>query len=445
MRFRTGIFLHILAITALLLISVPSVHAQAYDWSSPSTIFYEHPEVIQRVISVYGFQTNYNAYTYSEVFAEWDPNLGFTSGKICEIAQPSQGVYRHPLEKELSFIQIGSFRVIEAPNYELIDQSSYQLEGAEVRVFKYQRTDLPGEYKEQEGFIELVRDSGEYFGWRVMESCIKTFGETTPQVEDVLKTFLKTIQGDGYLGPEQLSVKLDYMYFERAYGLNLQDGDKAWTQDELRMMDEVLSVLPRKLVDNLSVRTLRRYASAWDANWKSQDNIMGKYYYSSIRDRPGELMIFDSALTQPIYSDPTGRIAFKSTLMHELIHSWEESDPGGKAYENPYDNIYIDSFLTAVMPRVADMSKCGWKWKAGSKRYVFDPCGTTGDLPPYRPGENTNYLPYAQTNPLEDIAVSAEMYMYFPDLLKEQSPRRYDYVRFYIFEGVEYENGIPKP
>lgn len=54
------------------------------------------------------------------------------------------------------------------------------------------------------------------------------------------------------------------------------------------------------------------------------------------------------------------------------------------------------------------------------------------------------YLPYSSLNPLEDMSVSAESYVYSPDLLKDKNPARYEYMKNNVFGGVEYDNGIPK-
>lgn len=245
---------------------------------------------------------------------------------------------------------------------------------------------------------------------------------------------------------------LDYLYFWNTYGINLQDGDKEWSDQDMRLLDEALREVPREWLDRLPVRALKRYAAAWDENWNTRPGVRGEYYWSDLPDRPSQLQIYDAAYDGNYYNDRSGHAKFKATLIHELTHSLQERDPQGQAdatLQNPYTNPLVVQYMSAAAPQ-ADPNNpnyyYGWYWNIdGNKKWMFfesPDAAARNNAPPYRTGDNRNYQPYARTNPMEDMAVSVEMYMYDARNLRAQSPARYEFIRDNIFGGVEYENGV---
>ncbi len=113
----------------------------------------------------------------------------------------------------------------------------------------------------------------------------------------------------------------------------------------------------------------------------------------------------------------------EKVLRHELAHQWHEQN----------------------MALVLDFLKIGWNIEEG-KTYRYDDLRTRAALSsgsgpthkagasfPRRPGDTTSTA-YSATNPLEDFAVSLELYLDDPESLKKQSPERYDWM----------EKNIPK-
>lgn len=223
----------------------------------------------------------------------------------------------------------------------------------------------------------------------------------------------------------------DYLYFWDTYGINLQDGDKEWEQRDMKLLDEVRSNLPEEFLDKLRAKVFRRYEYDWDENWNSTETF-GKYYWNGNRQRSGELMMFDAAYYKDFYGDQSGETSYKAVLVHEMMHSLQESYGSG-TIANRYNNPVVDQFYH---------QNC-WIWSYQNMVWKRDP-NCSEDLPWREGEEKPGYLPYSSTDPLEDMSVSAESYVYSPDLLKSKNPGRYEFMKNNVFGGVEYENGIPK-
>jgi len=227
-------------------------------------------------------------------------------------------------------------------------------------------------------------------------------------------------------------------------GISVEIGDKAWSEHELELLNDVLRQLPPSMRNNSALQHIVRYTSAWDIKTGNMDsNVMGDF---SAWDQSGNqksdcptcarsaytIRIFDSA-TNPSYftGDATGDTDFKATILHEITHALQYYKDDKDIYQNPYTNSLLTDYIAvSETPGLRD----GWDWDAKSRKWILYHVNGS-ELPP------TNY---GMTNPLEDMSESVKMYVYDPKKLLSSSPQRYTYIRDKIYGGVEYENGKEK-
>ena len=157
------------------------------------------------------------------------------------------------------------------------------------------------------------------------------------------------------------------------------------------------------------------------------------------------IRIYDPAHTQDQFAnDPDGDRQFKGTILHELTH----------ALQAPKDKNAVYRFLDASIGGYA-ASPVVQNWMDATRnvadmnapQYFSDNNGwalVNGEWKLTTPQGNRPPTGYGATLPTEDMADSVKMYVYDPQRLQNSSPQRYEYLRNYIFDGVEYEDGTPK-
>jgi hypothetical protein len=222
-------------------------------------------------------------------------------------------------------------------------------------------------------------------------------------------------------------------YIQELYdGFTIEQGDKAWTDHELKMLHEVLDLLPPDLRKNLSLKSFARYSQGWDGSGKFVD-YMGDYsaftqaLCPTCARSPQMIRIFDRGTKPSYFDDPSGDLDFKATVLHEIIHALQYYKDDDSIYSSPgAQNPLVKDYIDVSGPGLN-----GWYYS--NSRWIYSP--VNGNNPP------TNY---GMTNPMEDMSESAKMYVYDPAKLLQSSPQRYAYLRDHVFGGIEYDKGIPK-
>lgn len=198
-----------------------------------------------------------------------------------------------------------------------------------------------------------------------------------------------------------------------------------WTFQEVRAMQLALDELPGCFVNRLNLKgiTGRRddlsgidgrvqqimknkccAVGGADALYSETDNkvtFCGKKYS-----------------TGPMYEGSKTAGGLVGMLIHELTHALQHEKLNSPSQGSPldvYDNPTVIKFMQAT----------GW-------RTFCIP--TIGCLLP-----SDTATQYGQTDPLEDMAESTRLYYENPNLLKERSLRRYNFVRDQLMCGKEYQ------
>lgn len=247
------------------------------------------------------------------------------------------------------------------------------------------------------------------------------------------------------------TITTEYIY--NTYGITIEDsfGDDqwqrtTWTDQELTLLNDVLKELPPTMINELSLTRIVRNKTNLDGSGNPTPNTAGVYQpCPDQKADPGcsngssaTIRIFDRAHAPfDLANDPNGDKNFKATILHELTHAMQYKKDDSSIYKNAYSSPLMQNYMDATRP-VTDMNQPsywvnnGWQWQPqGSWRLTSAP----GNQVP------TNY---AGKNPKEDMAESVRLYVYDPQKLKNSSPQRYNFVRDFMFEGIEYENGIRK-
>ena len=119
-------------------------------------------------------------------------------------------------------------------------------------------------------------------------------------------------------------------------------------------------------------------------------------------------------------------------------HALEYRKDTSSTYNNACAAPLMWHFMDATRP-ITDMNTPGFfgnnnGWRVNDQN-VWTFTGTQGNQAP---------TDYAKKNPKEDLSESVALYVYNPQALQNSSPQRYNFVRDYVFGGVEYENGAQK-
>lgn len=256
--------------------------------------------------------------------------------------------------------------------------------------------------------------------------------------------------------PEAFGAQITSEYIYNKYGIIVEDsfGDDlwepaSWTDQELILLDDVLRELPPELIKKMAVKRIVRNKQNFDKNGFPQSSTAGLYSacngkeWKNCDGSESTLRIFDRAWEPGDFSnDPDGAKQFKGTILHELIHATQYRSEQNSGVINPYENTLVQNYNDATR-EITDINAPGFKswngWDWGNK---------TGESPPPKwHYTNATHQPptnYGLTNPLEDMSESVMMYVYDPQKLQTTSMVRYNFIRDFIFEGVEYDNGTQK-
>jgi hypothetical protein len=239
-------------------------------------------------------------------------------------------------------------------------------------------------------------------------------------------------------------------YIYTTYGIRVEDsfGDnqytqKAWSDHELVLLNDVLKGLPPGFIGKISLDRIVRSAAFIEDDGTSDPNVFGAYFPcdrqtdAKCNGSKPTIRVFDQAQTSTLDFPGDHDRQFKATILHEIIHAYQYNKDGNTIYKNPYNSPQTENYLEATRPLKGENAfawRNGWKWYDPPQKWTL--FANQNDIPP------TNYG--TGINPLEDMSESAMMYVFEPARLKASSPARYDYIRSNIFGGVEYDNGNPK-
>jgi hypothetical protein len=206
-------------------------------------------------------------------------------------------------------------------------------------------------------------------------------------------------------------------------GISAEMGDKVWSEHELEMLKEVIGQLPPNLLNKLSLKTILRYSADKDNNGKVDPNVFGDYSSTSQTIR-----IYDRAKKPADFSNDTGDLEFKATILHEMIHALQFFQDDHTNYDQPTgQNPLVRDFIN-----LSGSGSDGWSYSY-TGGWIYQP--VNGNNPP---------TTYGMSHPLEDMTESVMMYVYDPQKLQNSSPQRYNYIRDKIYGGTEYEHGKQK-
>lgn len=239
-------------------------------------------------------------------------------------------------------------------------------------------------------------------------------------------------------------------YIFTTYGISVEDsfGDdgwaqKAWSDQELGWLDDVLKVIPSHLIERMALKRIVRNEIEID-DGQPRPDTMGLYTPCDRSVDPGcdgssaTIRIFDRAYNPVDFPNDPER-QFKATILHELVHAMQNHKGKNEIYPNVYNSPLVQNYMDATR-QILDIehpdyaSHNGWRWYGAAHgwRYTND----TSSQPA---------TSYGGTDPVEDMAEAVMMYVYEPERLQRSSWQRYYFIRDEMFGGVEYENGHPKP
>jgi hypothetical protein len=174
---------------------------------------------------------------------------------------------------------------------------------------------------------------------------------------------------------------------EVEFGLFIEDGDKRWSVEELRVVYQVLQVLPHSF-RSTSSRIIRE--------GESEDGIMGQATIELDEGYAPDLTIFDAGAQS--------KHDLIETLVHEMCHNFQGANPD-------ITQDWADRF-----------------WNGAD---AFSE-------PTSKPDQREYINERASINPIEDMAESVAIYFTNPDELREKLPEKYGYIREKIMNGVEF-------
>ena len=260
------------------------------------------------------------------------------------------------------------------------------------------------------------------------------------------------------VAPEAEAGAITSEYIYNTYGITAEDslGDDqyartSWTEHELFLLNDVLKELPRALIKKMAVTRIVRNKIAIDEDGHPKPGARGMYSACDRTIDPdctgssATIRIFDPAHTQDQFAnDPDGDRQLRGTIVHELTHALQAAKDTNAVYRN----IKASSGGYAASPVVQNwMDATRNVTDMQDPQYFSDTNGwalVSGDWKLTTPAGNRPPTGYGATLPTEDMADSVKMYLYDPQRLQTSSPQRYDYLRDYIFGGVEYEDGHQK-
>ncbi|TSA47405.1 MAG: hypothetical protein D4R46_01175 [Chloroflexi bacterium] len=243
-----------------------------------------------------------------------------------------------------------------------------------------------------------------------------------------------------------LPVQITSEYIFTKYGIRVEDsfgGDgwdpSSWSDHELVLLNDVLKNLPPGFLEQITLNRIVRNKVKYNPDGTPRPGRAGEYRSCDIATDPdcngssSTLRIFDGAANPWLNNDPD--TSFKAVILHEITHAYQYHKDKSSIYEKATNSPQVQDYMEATKPINFEGSSSllnGWDWSDPPGKWEF-----------WSPDTNQPPLEYGKKNPLEDMSVSVSYYVYAPEELKKTSPERYNYIRDYIYGGVEYENGHP--
>lgn len=187
------------------------------------------------------------------------------------------------------------------------------------------------------------------------------------------------------------------VFFEATHGVRLESRDKPWAPDEIKLVDQVLALLPEVFVSqNPNLKALIR-ESEYDGDYEHAPGF-GMYRESAgPKGKKDYLVVYDKGLYG---SDGQldARLA-ANTLIHEISHSLDDEQPG-----------FYQEWLNLS----------GWFQENGTWIATRD-LGFVNS--------------YSRGHPKEDFAESFTLYVMDPDRLRVLSPEKYMFMERLFEQG----------
>lgn len=248
------------------------------------------------------------------------------------------------------------------------------------------------------------------------------------------------------------TVTAEYIY--NTYGIRVEDsvagdpyGQKAWSEHELSLLNDVLKEIPPDLLKNMALTSFVRNQYDLDENGNQDPHTFAAYFCcgsSGVKDTSGAsaaISVYDHASSPYDFTnDPAGDTQFKASILHEMIHAMQYRKDQYSVYDNPYKSPLVQTYMDATTPlNAVDTAiwENGWTY--------FEKRGTGTNWKLWSNADNKPPTDYGLTNPKDDMCESVMIYVYDPQRLKDSSMLRYNFIKDQMFGGIEYENGIQKP
>ena len=250
-------------------------------------------------------------------------------------------------------------------------------------------------------------------------------GSGSGVVQSATGTWTVSFSADDF---KRITTPITKEYFKTTYGIDVVDGTSQWTDNQLRMLDDLFRKLPKSFWDKTKFTKIERNKAYIDPKTKSEDlNTFGCYSYWN-----RTIQIFDHASDPFDFTDdPNGDKEFIGTVVHEMTHAYHYYKDYKSVYETTWDNATNPIMSDFELNTRDDQSdfRTGWVWLPADKKFSFEGTGQ----------ENVPISDYAKdVNPMEDLCESVMFYVVDPASLAAKSPNRYEFIKDKVFDGVEY-------
>ena len=193
--------------------------------------------------------------------------------------------------------------------------------------------------------------------------------------------------------------------------INQNMGNQIWSAKEIQELDAAVDKFPPQL-KGLKLKKIDRLADGLRAHGHGS-NVAA---YASTAP---ELVIYDSGAK----GAPTGKNSYKSTswpqevLAHEMCH------------HHDHKGVYAHGTMISEQRNSIFKKISGWKEKTNRKGEVS-----------WVSSSGARFVSnYASSQPAEDYAESCMNYLLHPGKLQKKAPKKYEYMKKYVFKGSEFK------
>ena len=207
-------------------------------------------------------------------------------------------------------------------------------------------------------------------------------------------------------------------------GIGVSNGKKDWSEDELRILRDVLQMLPRELYEGIESELTGIVRQGRGPKSKRCIPVVGL----CITTHKGGYNPWDRDIASP---EDYGKVFLydgwdERTLVHEMIH------PLHSTHEIIDENGNADAYYSQLLDDYAE--EFGYEYDHGTGQWQY--AGNKGDLPP------SDYARRA-LDPAEDMSEAAVLYVFEPEELRGESApeawkQRYEFLKTHVFHGKEY-------